>query len=145
MNDADKNNAPVISTKDLKRIAYHAAPFVNILIASTRSIVGDQFVLFGPFLYKVVDFNDAAILNLLAENATNISEICFDYPPKPETLNLLIERNKVEKVKVAARYEMNLDKPKDQLEGSSRTSKVDEFRLNLTYYAKLFVKRVITE
>lgn len=93
-----RENTPVISSKDAQRIVKCAAPFVNTLRA-TASVLDDyQYVIFGPFLYRVNDFDPKATLTLLAKNATKITELKFDDQPEPKLFQQLFQKNEIKKI-----------------------------------------------
>lgn len=95
----DEVNAELIPTEDATKIAYFAAPFVRILKGTRFFIEYNKLVMFGPFLYKVMGFNDDVIVNLLAKNATGLTEFHFDKEPIP-LIGKLFETNKIKKVMV---------------------------------------------
>lgn len=70
-------NAPVISQTDLNRIIKCAAPFVSVLNQNYIMIQAKSYetpiVTFGPFSYKVPDFNLRATFLLLA----GVSKTCL--------------------------------------------------------------------
>lgn len=97
----DKDKALVISARDARRIVKRAAPYIKVVSAETydSNSQKDDLIMFGSHLYKIEGFSRTAMLELLAENATNITETFFDYPPDPRLLLLLVKNNNIRKIK----------------------------------------------
>lgn len=55
-------------------------------------------VLFGTFLYKVRRINSEAMLKLLAQRTSNITEIRLDRPPQKPLLTAFFDTNIIRKV-----------------------------------------------
>lgn len=94
----ERENTPVISSQDAKRIVKCAAPFVKTLSATTQFFDEDQYVIFGSFLYRVKNFDPKMTLMLLAENATKITELIFDNQPELKLFRQLIKNNEIKKI-----------------------------------------------
>lgn len=96
--------AQLISAEDAERIVKCAAPFVKTLAANIHFIPSSYtqskpLVMFGPFFYKVDDFNSDIILKPLAKNATKITKMIFDKEPKIELLKALFSTNNIKTIK----------------------------------------------
>lgn len=109
-------DAPVISAKDAERITKCAAPFVKVLRAFTCVNKKEPWIMFGSFLYRVRDFDPDAILVLLAQNATKITEIVFDKPPKTELLKQLLNTNNVTTIQFYDCRDFYKDVPTENIE-----------------------------
>lgn len=101
----EKNDPPPeISEEVVEKLLHYAAPFVQILRGTVFFDGKEKLVLFGSFLCKVKGLKSDVILKQLAQEAKNITEICFDRPPKAQLLNPLIRKNKITKVKLLKCY-----------------------------------------
>lgn len=109
-------NVPVISAEDAQKILLYAAPFVKTLSASVRTSEKKAPIMFGSFVYEILDFNSDAVLKLLAENTTNITKIRFDRQPNLELLKLLIGGNTIKTVELRQSYSFYKDVPTDEIE-----------------------------
>lgn len=83
------------------RIVKCAALFVRISDTSFRKLELDknQHIQFGPFVYKVIDFNPEKVLKLFAEHADKLIYFESYKAPEPKLLQRLINGEKNKKFK----------------------------------------------
>lgn len=94
--DRESLHLPVISGKTAEKIMRQAAPFVERFAVSPYD-GPEKLYLFGQYLYSVRVSDGDATLKLVAEHATNLTEVVFSHPPKTELLKFFFNVNKVKK------------------------------------------------
>lgn len=115
-------NAPVISQTDVNRIAKCAASSVKVLTTCSEAFGNfgykptHKIWKFGPFMYKVRKFNAQETLLMVAQNATNITEIYFKHKPEPELFQLFINMNKIKVVEFETSHPFYDDVPTNEIE-----------------------------
>lgn len=113
--DEEKTELSVmISAEVAKKIELHVVEFCNVLRASIWNEENREFIItFGPFSYKVENYTLDHIMEFWAKNATELTELEFCKPPKPELLQLFVQRNEIESIKVENSNDFWRDIPTD--------------------------------
>lgn len=91
----------IVQGKEFEEMLICFAPFIKTLKASSVCCKRDRIVHLGNFWYKVDFFNIEKVLKILAEKATEITEVKFDkVPEQTKQLKRLFKNNKIKKFSV---------------------------------------------
>lgn len=88
----------VISIKDARKIVLYAAKTCNVL--KTHPLNDKIGITLGLFNYKAEGFYFDHAMQILADTATELTEISFNYPPEIEILKLIFKANNIKTIKV---------------------------------------------
>lgn len=107
---------PVARGKDAMKILLRVAPYLKTVRATGKHTQRGRYIVFGSYRYKAEFFHVEKALKILAENATEITELVFDRTPKIKLLQALFETNKVKKIKFKKCSQFYCHVPTDSIE-----------------------------
>lgn len=89
----------VVSDEDAKKIVLHAAQHCRSFKAFTALDKENYAIMFGPlFHYKFKSFSTDDVLQILADNMTELTEVQLLQSAKTELMQLFFQKNKIKSI-----------------------------------------------